>query len=321
MPQLPAAVADSRRRLASPHTGQRQARRQPGREPAGDQAAKPAGSQSAKPAGPKPAAKQAAKPAAQPARGSSSSGIGVGDDLRPRELSDSALSEVGLHQQALNTRPCPGCTAPLAPDAVICIKCGFNTKLGRRMETMKVGSAEAARPVMVRLLKKCWQRAADTMEEDAAEERRKTGEGVPWWAYLLGILAAGGFMVTMMVLEQSTAVAMAAVVMMVVAWLVGLYAGVRVLMEAFRESFAHGMLHFGAWLRVLLHGDALEKVGTFVIIQFAAGTVVGLAFGALKFAAMLKGEPGQSSRPEFDRPVWVAVSTEPPPIVARLRHA
>src|SRR5262245_12730108 len=85
------------------------------------------------------APKPAAKPAPKPASRSSSSGIGRGDDLRPRELSDSALSEVGLHQQSLSARPCPGCMAHLQPDAVICIKCGYNTKLGRRMETVKVG--------------------------------------------------------------------------------------------------------------------------------------------------------------------------------------
>ena len=38
-------------------------------------------------------------------------GIGIGEEVQPFGLSDSALSEVGLMKQALNTRPCPGCTA------------------------------------------------------------------------------------------------------------------------------------------------------------------------------------------------------------------
>ena len=48
--------------------------------------------------------------------------------------SDSLFDEIGLQAAAANTRPCPGCTEPLPIEAVVCIKCGYNTALGRRMQ-------------------------------------------------------------------------------------------------------------------------------------------------------------------------------------------
>jgi hypothetical protein len=55
----------------------------------------------------------------------------------------SLFDEVGLKQAPVGATMCPGCAAPLTPGAVVCIKCGYNMKLGRRMETMRMGGGGA----------------------------------------------------------------------------------------------------------------------------------------------------------------------------------
>jgi hypothetical protein len=139
----------------------------------------------------KPAvAKQsAAKPAAATAP-KSGPGKGTEADL---------FDEVGLQAAVAGTQPCPGCSEPMPIQAVICIKCGYNTRLGRRMETVKErgeggGGHEGHGAVAQDLL----NRAASIIDEDAAEETKKTKEGMPWWAYLIILLLLVAFAIWML---------------------------------------------------------------------------------------------------------------------------
>jgi len=137
---------------------------------------KPAG---AKQAAAKPAA--AGAPKAAPAKG-------AGADL---------FDEVGLQAAAAGTQPCPGCSEPMPIQAVVCIKCGYNTRIGRRMETMKEhgegGGVEGHGAVAQDFL----NRAAVVMDEDLAEEKKKGKEGLPWWAYLIILLILLAFAIWM----------------------------------------------------------------------------------------------------------------------------
>src|SRR5262245_9812971 len=47
------------------------------------------------------------------------------------------FAEAGLHAQQAGMVPCPGCTNPMPVAAIVCIKCGYNKKIGRRMEVVK----------------------------------------------------------------------------------------------------------------------------------------------------------------------------------------
>jgi hypothetical protein len=129
------------------------------------------------------AAKPAAAPKSAPARG--------GGDM---------FDEVGLQAAAAGTQPCPGCSEPMPIQAVVCIKCGYNTRIGRRMETLKEqgesggGGHEGHGAVAQDLL----NRAAMVMDEDAAEEKKKTKEGLPWWAYLIILVILLGFAIWML---------------------------------------------------------------------------------------------------------------------------
>lgn len=112
------------------------------------------------------------------------------------------FDELGLKPLEAGTMPCPGCKEPLTKNAIICVKCGYNMNLGRRMTTQ---SAAAAAPsahegghgdIATGLL----ERAAQVIDEDAEEAQRKTTEGMPWWVYLILLLVLCGFLGTMMVI-------------------------------------------------------------------------------------------------------------------------
>lgn len=39
-------------------------------------------------------------------------------------------------------RKCPECKAPMQPEAIICIECGYNETLGKKMKTIRPVTAE-----------------------------------------------------------------------------------------------------------------------------------------------------------------------------------
>jgi hypothetical protein len=183
-------------------------------------------------------AKAAAKPAAQPALAAAAAPSKPA--AAPLGGSDDLFAEVGLQQQALNTRPCPGCTAPMSPEAVICIKCGYNTKLGRRMETIKVGSAggpEGHGAVAQALLDK----AAEAIEEQKEEDRKKTAEGVPVYVYAIALAAVVGFCVMMSFIPQGVGMAVAGLVVIILSFVVDFYAWLRGIIAAFMQHPALGL--------------------------------------------------------------------------------
>lgn len=104
----------------------------------------------------------------------------------PASAQDDLFDEIGLAPPTEGSRPCPGCSEPMPLQAIICVKCGYNTRLGRRMTTERegpgnvVGHGAVAHDLL--------QKAADVIDGDEAEEKKKTGEGLPWWVYLIVLI-------------------------------------------------------------------------------------------------------------------------------------
>ena len=141
-----------------------------------------------------PAASQPVAPAAAPKKQAPK------PVATPKQTSDTddVFSELGLAPQEAGARPCPGCGSALAENAVVCIHCGYNTKLGRRMETVKIGKDEGPAghgAVSTDLL----NLAAQTIDDDKLEDIKKTKQGMPWWVWLVGLIIIVGFLAYMII--------------------------------------------------------------------------------------------------------------------------
>jgi hypothetical protein len=140
-------------------------------------------STASKPAGAKPAP-------ASPSGGEDDYSLSA-DEPAPRPKSD-LFDEVGLKAAPKGTMPCPGCTEPLPPDAVICVKCGYNMKLGRKMKTLTTSGESHSAAGHGVVAQDLMDRAAETLEGDEDAEVSKTKEGMPWWIYLVILLVLIG---------------------------------------------------------------------------------------------------------------------------------
>lgn len=96
---------------------------------------------------------------------------------------DDLFDELGLAPPVEGMRPCPGCSEPMPIEAVLCVKCGYNTRIGRRMHTEvteaeeHVGHGAVAQDLL--------SKAATVIDGDEEAEKQKTAEGMPWWVYLI----------------------------------------------------------------------------------------------------------------------------------------
>jgi hypothetical protein len=202
---------------------------------------------------------------------------------RPRGPSDSAFDEIGLQTQQAGTAPCPGCAAPMPVNAVVCIKCGYNKKIGRRMETVRNVEAAPLPGGHSVSVDELLSKAAQSIEDDKAEERKKTAEGMPWWVYLIGIFGVVGFMVTMMVLPQQLALMTGGFIIWALCIVVNIYATIRIYMIAFSESVSEGVMCLICGLYqlyfIFTHWD---QCGGYVLMQLATNVVSSLVQFALE---------------------------------------
>jgi len=214
----------------------------------------------------------------------------------PAHPSAGLFDEVGLSSAPTGTTPCPGCRAPIPMGAIVCVQCGYNMRLGRRMETMRIGADGSAESGSVTDM--FLARAARTIEEDKEEEKKKTREGLPWWGYLLILMGLVGFMAMMMMIPQRSAIAVAGGVLMFVGWLMCIYSGVCILIVAFRESPLQGIL----CLLVPVYSLVFiimrwEQCASFFFINLGGTAVICAGIGVVIVGNMIMGQPEQALLP------------------------
>jgi hypothetical protein len=262
----------------------------PGKPPAKPGAPAPA----AKPAATKPAATKpaAAKPSA--AKPAATAKPAAAPRPAPAPTSgDSLFDEIGLQAATEGTRPCPGCTQPLPINAVICVKCGYNARIGRRMETVRVGS-EAGVGGHGAVAQDLLDRAAQVMEEDVAEDKKKTGEGLPWWVYLIGLCMLIAFATMMLLLPLRSAMLAAGVMLYCTAAVVSLYANIRLIILAFSESILQGVLYLFVPLYSLVYiFTRWDRCSSFFLLLLGAGVIGGAAMGISMIAANMESKPAE----------------------------
>lgn len=270
-------------------------------------------------AGPQPALSPLGPPspaAAQP-----------GSPLPSLSAPNSLFDEAGMKAAPPGTIACPGCTAPLAPGVVLCVKCGYNMKLGKKMGTTVVSADGVATgssghghhgDVAQTLL----ARAAASIAEDRRAELEKTQSGVPWWVYLFALFMAVGFLIGMTLLPKHVALYAGACVIVMAGVGMSFFGWIRVIMIAFEDSALHGILCLTIGFYWMYYCFAhWDRCSPFFMMNFASSFVIGAGLGMYELGNYMKdgGEETRNNMPT-NRPVIVAVVDHPLTTIAALSH-
>lgn len=237
----------------------------------------------------KPTTQQSTKaprqsPAEQPAVARSAQGA-------PAGALDSLYADVGLIQ---NKGPvCPSCTAPVVPNSVLCVKCGFHFAEGRKLEEHQLESTTGFGNVHL-------NEAAKMMERELQTEKQLNSAGTPWWM-MLSILVGISVMIVGLAIKQHAVTTektssiealrriQEAGYLPVLAASFGLamlltanFANLAILVVAFKESPKHGLMYFFVPLYNLYYMFSRikqKRLVSTVVILLVAGILGGISLG------------------------------------------
>ncbi|MFO0902780.1 MAG: zinc ribbon domain-containing protein [Pirellulales bacterium] len=198
----------------------------------------------------------------------------------------SLLDEAGINQSGPS---CPQCQAPIAPNAALCTKCGFNLATGARVASAvkqkAVGHGDAADAIM--------ERAAAELAKGPQVETETTTVG-----HLAGYLMTFGLIITAIVaigfaywgftkIEASgNSQYYAGLVMAIVGTIMQLTAHIVLVVINFKAGTLHGVLslvipiwapiygalcNHGFWAFLWFLGWFFSFVGGFMLAWFAGG--------------------------------------------------
>ncbi len=183
------------------------------------------------------------------------------------------LEEVGLREGKL---VCPGCGEEMAPEAVLCVACGFDMKKGHRLK-QRVGTVSDLDEDEFAELPKHGNPILDHAEREIARDKVQQallGKGVPWWMFFLALIGLIGFAVGMVSMPQDRVMETSGWVLVGAGSLLAFVFGVRILVVAFQESFLQGILYMFVPLYAFYYiATRWDRVGGFVFF-----CLVGLAF-------------------------------------------
>jgi ribosomal protein L40E len=185
-----------------------------------------------------PAPQAAATPGAAP---NPAGPFSAGAAPQPFAAGPSIFDDAGMRTFTPGKQLCPSCSAELPTGAVLCVKCGYNLQLGKKMTShvkqavhSEGGHSDAAAELL--------RRAARTMAEDAEAEKKKLKEGMPWWMLGAIFLFATSTVVTLLILPAETAIRFASGAV-VLAWIFTMiYNLILLLIIAFKDKQIHGLL-------------------------------------------------------------------------------
>ena len=204
---------------------------------------------------------------------------------------DSLYADVGLVQ---NKGPvCPACSAPVVPNSVLCVKCGFHFEEGRKLEEHQLESTQGFGNIHL-------NEAAVMMERERQTEKQLNSSGSPWWM-MLSILVGIGVMIAGLAIKQHAVTTektstievlrriQEAGYLTVLAASFGLamlltanFANLAILVVASKESAKHGLMYFFVpfySLYYMFSRIKQKKLVSTVVILLVTGTLGAIAFG------------------------------------------
>jgi hypothetical protein len=219
---------------------------------------------------------------------------------------DDLLDEAGV--QAVGGPPCPRCGAPLKPNAVLCIECGYHLETGEKIAAAKIrksgerGHGEAAEDLL--------ERAAERIAEDKLEERKTRKQGLPAWIYLVMLVLLVGFAISMFMIPKDQAFLISGFVIIGFSSLYSTYLGIRIIIVAFSESLTCGLLYlFLPFYPLYYIFTRWDQVGAFFLLQIAAGIVSSIGWGIVSLAPMMAEKEGAGQ-------VWHQLRNARPAVIA-----
>jgi hypothetical protein len=204
---------------------------------------------------------------------------------------DSLYADVGLIQ---NKGPvCPSCTAPIVPNSVLCVKCGFHFSEGRKLEEHQLESTQGFGNIHL-------NEAAVMMERERQTEKQLNSAGSPWWM-MLSILVGISVMIIGLSIKQHAVTTektssiealrriQEAGYLPVLAASFGLamlltanFANLAILVVAFKESAKHGLMYFFVPFYSLYYMFSRikeKRLVSTVVILLVTGTLGAIALG------------------------------------------
>jgi len=204
---------------------------------------------------------------------------------------DSLFADVGLIQT--KGPVCPACSAPVVPNSVLCVKCGFHFAEGKKLEEHQLATTQGfGNPHL--------NEAAKMMEREALTEKQLNATGSPWWM-MLSVLVGIGVMIVGLAIKQHAVTTektssieilrriQEADYMPVVAGSFGLamiltanFANLAILIVAFKESSKHGLMYlFVPFYNTYYMFSRIKekKLVSTVVILLVTGILGGIALG------------------------------------------
>jgi hypothetical protein len=199
---------------------------------------------------------------------------GAGPSRTGKPLSE-LLDDVGMRA---GIRRCPGCGAELGEAAVLCVMCGYDSRLGRRLKT-RVGVVVEADDEGLGELPTHGVEALDKAERQIAREKleqRLLIKGAPWWMILLALLGLIGFAIGMVSMPQEDVMVNSGMLLQVAGGLIVAFYFLRVVITGFKESVLDGVV--SVILPPIFMYKRWDRVVGLVILMFVGGACFGLGF-------------------------------------------
>jgi hypothetical protein len=198
---------------------------------------------------------------------------------------------------------CPQCATPLkSADAVLCTQCGFHLQSGEKIAGAKVykagerGHTEAAENLL--------DRAAKQIEVDKVEAKKNVSSGAPAWVIFLALTGLVGFVATMFLIPRDKAFLYTGYCIAGFGGLMSTYFNIRMIMAAFHESTACGLMYmFVPFYPLYYLITRWDRMGGFFLMNLAYSFVVGVGIGMMLLSPLL----AKDNKPEGRLPSRNAV--------------
>lgn len=206
------------------------------------------------------------------------------------------LDEVGMTaaEDGYEGQHCPGCNAPIADNAVICVECGLNIETGRFVKgvlptsraegSQKAEGHEGAAELLL-------EKAKGSLKAEKIEQFKNRTEGMPLWLLISLLAVIGTLTVTMsMMSSRSGAMHLSGSICVGAFGFFAVLHIVRLLVLAFQEELNTGLLALTfLYIPYFVFTRWERAKGAFIDFCYSA-VLTGVGLGMLAAAPLFPDE-------------------------------